>query len=109
MKLLSKTESILALFLSLLGGLGSGYLGLVLKQLYPILGWWPLLLVILGGPLAGYVYRKRAERLENLEMRLISANEKSGCNLKLRAHRDELIALELDLAKNLNLDVRLFQ
>ncbi len=93
----------LAVFLSLLGGLGSGCLGLVLSQLYPILGWWPLFLALIGAPMAGFVYRARAARKEALELRLISFHETKGSILRLRAHRDELIALELELAKNLQL------
>ncbi len=93
----------LAILLSLLGGLGAGCLGLVLRQLYPALGWWPLLLAAIGGPLAGLLYRRRASRIEALELRLMSFSEDKGSILRLRAHRDELIAMEIDLAKNLQL------
>ena len=93
----------LVLLLSILGALGSGSLGLVLKQLYPSLNWWPLCLAILGGPLAGYIYKKRAEREEMLEVRLVSLPDSPQSNLKIRAHRDELIALELELAETLKL------
>ncbi len=93
----------LALFLSILGGLGSGCLGLVLIQLFPELGWWPLLLAVIGGPVAGLIYRERSTRVESLELRLISSAEKNGSLLRIRAHRDELIAMELELAKTLEL------
>ena len=93
----------LAVFLSLLGGLGAGALGLVLRQLYPALGWWPLLLAFVGGPIAGYIYRQRSSRMENLELRLVSTEEKKGSILRIRAHRDELIAMEMELAKDLQL------
>ena len=93
----------LAVLLSIYGGLGSASLGLVIRQLYPFLGWWPLLLVILGGPAAGLVYRSRAERIESLEIRLMSSAEKETSILRIRAHRDELIAMELELAKSLQL------
>ena len=92
----------LALLLSLLGGVGAACLGLVLRQLIPALGWWPLLLALLG-PLAGIIYRQRARRSESLELRLLNSDAESGSTLRLRAHRDELIALELELGPRLEL------
>jgi len=92
----------LALLLSLLGGIGAGSLGLVVRQLLPQAGWWPLLLVLLG-PLAGWVYRRRAARPETVELRLISHDLATGSALRLRAHRDELIALELEMGPKLGL------
>jgi hypothetical protein len=92
----------LAVLLSLLGSIGAACLGLVLRQLWPLLGWWPLLLA-LGGPLAGVLYRRRAQREEALEVRLVSHDTATGSALRLRAHRDELIALELDLGPRLGL------
>jgi hypothetical protein len=92
----------LAILLSLLGGLGAGCLGLVLRQLAPALGWWPLLLALLG-PLAGAIYRRRAERAEVLELRLLSHDGATGSELRLRAHRDELIALEQAMGPKLGL------
>lgn len=92
----------LALLLSLLGGLGAACLGLVLRQLWPVLGWWPLLLALLG-PLAGLLYRRRAQREEAVELRLISHDSATGSALRLRAHRDELIALEQELGPQLGL------
>ena len=93
----------LQILLTILGGFGSGSLGLVLKQLYPNLNWWPLLLIVLGGPLAGFVYRKRAARVESLEVKLVSFSDQDGSRLRLRAHRDELIAIELELSESLKL------
>jgi len=92
----------LAVLLSLLGGVGAGCLALVLRQLLPALQWWPLLLIGLG-PLAGVLYRRRAERAESVELRLISHDQATGSALRLRAHRDELIALEQELGPNLGL------
>ncbi len=93
----------LAILLSMYGGLGSACLGLVIRQLYPSLGWWPLMLVIVGGPLAGLIYSKRSARIESFEFRLMSSDETLNSTLRIRAHRDELIALELELAKTLQL------
>ncbi len=93
---------LLAGLLSALGAVGAGCLGLVLRQLLPTLGWWPLALVALG-PLAGLLYRRRAERAESVELRLISHDGATGSALRLRAHRDELIALELELGPRLGL------
>ncbi len=97
------SSRLLAVFLSVLGGLGAGCLGLVIIQLHPSFGWWPLLLSCLGGPLAGIIYRQRASRIEALEMRLMNSPERIGSVLRIRAHRDELIALENELSKNLDL------
>jgi len=55
----------------------------------------------LGGPAAGFVYRRRAARMELLELRLMSSAEDEESILRIRAHRDELIAMELELAKSL--------
>jgi hypothetical protein len=92
----------LALLLSLLGGVGAACLGLVLCQLLPQLAWWPLLLGLLG-PGAGLLYRRRAERPEIVELRLLEGSPTSGCDLRLRAHRDELIALEQEMGPRLGL------
>lgn len=92
----------LSVLLSLLGGLGAACLGLVLRQLLPTLGWWPLLLV-LAGPLAGLLYRRRAARSESLELRLMSEPGSTDSTLRLRAHRDELIAIETELGPQLQL------
>jgi hypothetical protein len=93
----------LAVLLSLLGGLGAACLGLVLRQLWPLLGWWPVLLALLG-PAAGLIYRRRSQRAETLELRLIETTAAmGGSSLRLRAHRDELIALELELGPSLGL------
>jgi len=92
----------LAVLLSALGAVGAGCLGLVLRQLLPLLGWWPLLLIALG-PLAGLLYRRRAARAETVELRLISHDQATGSALRLRAHRDELIALEQEMGPKLGL------
>ena len=60
-------------------------------------------LLALLGPLAGVLYRRRAARPEILEVRLVSAPNSPASNLRLRAHRDELIALELELGPRLQL------
>jgi hypothetical protein len=93
----------LAVLLSLLGTVGASSLGLVVRELQPNLGWWPLLLAGLG-PLAGVIYRRRAARTEAVEIRLMNPPDQgTGSTIRLRAHRDELIALELELAGPLDL------
>ena len=92
-----------AVLLSIYGAFGGGSLGLVIAQLYPVLGWWPLLLSVILGPFAGWIYQRRAKRLEFVELRLVSCSLTQGSFLRLRAHRDELIAMELELAKSLQL------
>jgi hypothetical protein len=81
---------------------GAACLGLVLRQVLPSLGWWPLLLA-LAGPMAGVLYSRRAARPESLELRLMDEGTDGGSTLRLRAHRDELIAIERDLGAALEL------
>ena len=98
------SSKLLAIFLSLLGGLGSCALGLVVIQIYPYLGWWPILLGLIGGPLSGMIYFKKSAREETFELRLISNENSEGVTLiRLRAHRDELISLENELSDTLAL------
>ena len=96
------SSPILAVLLSIFGVLGAGCLGLVLLQLYPFLGWWPLLLAGIG-PVAGLFYQKKASRIEGVELRLINSDGSQGSTLRVRAHRDELIAMELELSNQLEL------
>ena len=98
------SSKLLAIFLSLLGGFGSCALGLVIIQIYPNLGWWPILLGCVGGPISGIIYFKKSARVEKFELRLISNddNEKMT-SMRLKAHRDELISLENELSEKLNL------
>ena len=49
------------------------------------------------------MYRKRSARIESLELKLMIDEDISGTILRLRAHRDELIAMELDLGQILKL------
>ena len=93
----------LVVFLSFLGGLGSACLGLVLIQLYPSLGWWPLLLAAIGAPLAGIIYRIKSEREESLEVKLLTADISEISIIRIKAHRDELIAIQLELSASLKL------
>ena len=97
------SSKLLALFLSILGGLGSCSLGLVIVQLYPNLSWWPILLGLIGGPLSGIIYFKKSSREETFEFRLVESEEYKTTHLRLRAHRDELIALETELKDPLGL------
>jgi len=93
----------LAIFLSILGCLGSCSLGLVLVQIYPFLNWWPILLGLVGGPLSGFLYYKNSQREEIFEFKLINENEIKFTQLRLSAHRDELIAFENELKDKLEL------
>tara|TARA_Y100001978_G_C23694045_1_gene436475 strand:+ start:2396 stop:2953 length:558 start_codon:yes stop_codon:yes gene_type:complete len=97
------SSKLLAIFLAFLGGLGSCALGLVIIQIYPILNWWPILLGLVGGPLSGFVYSKKSQREEIFEFKLIDENELKKTQLRLKAHRDELIAFENDLKDKLEL------
>ena len=98
------SSKLLAIFLSILGGFGSCALGLVIIQIYPVLGWWPILLGLIGGPLSGIIYFKNSAREEKFELRLITTEDKEATTLmRLRAHRDELISLESELSDKLQL------
>ncbi len=92
----------LAVLLSVLAAIGGSCFGLVLRQLSPELSWWPLMLIGLG-PVAGWIYRRRAARTETLELQLLNESDVAGSQLRLRAHRDELIAIELELGSQLQL------
>ena len=98
------SSKFLAIFLSLLGGFGSCSLGLVIIQIYPNLGWWPILLGLIGGPLSGMIYYKKSAREEKFELRLTSNDDnEETTSMRLRAHRDELISLENELSERLKL------
>jgi len=97
------SSTFLVIFLSCLGGLGSACLGLVLIQLYPSLSWWPLLLAAIGAPLAGIIYRVKSKREESLEVKLLSSDLSDISILRIKAHRDELIAIQLELSESLEL------
>ena len=98
------SSKLLAIFLSLLGGFGSCALGLVIIQIFPFFGWWPLLLGLIGGPFSGMIYFKKSAREEKFELRLISNTENEKMtSMRLRAHRDELISLENELSDRLEL------
>ena len=98
------SSKFLAIFLSLLGGFGSCALGLVIVQIYPTLGWWPIFLGLIGGPLSGMIYYNKAAREEKFELRLISNGDSGEMTaMRLRAHRDELISLENELSDRLEL------
>ena len=73
-------------------------LGLVVRQVQPSSAGtgWPCSLTRCD--------RKRAERQEGVEIRLMNPDgETGGSTIRVRAHRDELIALELELAGPLDL------
>ncbi len=97
------SSTFLAIFLSFLGGLGSACLGLVLIQLFPSLSWWPLLLALIGAPLSGSIYRLKSKREESLELKLLSSELSNSSILRIKAHRDELIAIQLELSESLEL------
>ena len=97
------SSKFLAIFLGILGGFGSCALGLVIIQIYPLLGWWPILLGFIGGPLSGVIYFKNSSREEKFELKLINKEDDAKTLMRLRAHRDELISLENELGKKLQL------
>ena len=67
------------------------------------MSWWPLLLAVIGAPLAGIIYRIKSKREESLEVKLLSSDLSDMSILRIKAHRDELIAIQLELSESLEL------
>jgi len=89
----------LAIFLSLLAGVGMLCLSLVLALLFPNAA---KILPVLGllGPLAGFFYWKQAGRVEKVALQVESLDSENEVPLnlvKVTAHRDELLELQRSL------------
>lgn len=89
----------LAIFLSVLAGIGMLCLALVLALLFPDAA---TILPLLGllGPLAGFFYWKQAGRVETVALQvesLMSDNDAPLNLVKVTAHRDELLELQRSL------------
>ena len=86
----------LAIFLTFLAACGLLCLALVLSLLYPSLGSFFLLLLLLA-PAAGIFYWRKAGRLEQVFLKvepLPSPDEGEQTIITVTAHRDELIQLQ---------------
>ena len=81
-------------FVTLMAASGLLCLGLVLDMAVPALGSVGLALVA-GAPVAGRLYWQRARREEAVELVFEPADQ--GSQLKVTAHRDELLAMEAQL------------
>ena len=92
----------LALLLTALGCCGGVALGLVISQVVPESHPWPLALG-LAGLAAAPVYLRRAQRREQLAIRLLTPDQVVPSRLVMRVHRDELLAAEAALGKALQL------
>ena len=89
----------LAIFLSLLAGVGFVCLGLVLSFLYPQSGNTFLLLTAIA-PVTGYFYWQQAGRTEKVDLKVEPAgiDEQTAQTLMtIAAHRDELIQLQQNI------------
>ena len=62
-----------------------------------------MLLALIGAPLAGFIYRVKSNREESLEVKLLSSDLSDSSILRIKAHRDELIAIQLELSESLEL------
>lgn len=86
----------MAMFLSFLAGLGTLCLALVLSMLFPNVGNLFLSLLLLS-PLAGVFYWQKAGRLEQVLLTVATKdggeNTQSHCQVRVTAHRDELVVL----------------
>ena len=93
----------LAVLLAFLGCSGGAALGLVVSQaLTDSSPPWPLALGLVGLT-AAPVYLRRAQRQEQLEIRLLTPDQVVPSRLVMRVHRDELLAVEAELGKTLQL------
>lgn len=92
----------LAVLLAVLGCCGGAALGLAISQMLPGGQPWPLALG-LAGLAAAPVYLRRAQRHEQLAIRLLTPDQVVPCRLAMRVHRDELLAVEAELEKTLQL------
>lgn len=89
----------LAMFLTVLAGVGLLCLSLVLAVLFPQSTWYPGFLVLLA-PLAGAFYWKGATRLERVTLQVASTTDRlepGQSIVTVSAHRDELAALRRSL------------
>jgi hypothetical protein len=92
----------LAIFLSFLAGVGGLCLGLVLSVSLPNVPYLWLAFVAVA-PLAGGFYWQKAGRVEQVSFKLEASNDHAttatvaGSLIKVRAHRDELEALQQSL------------
>ena len=94
----------LAVLLALLGCCGGVALGLVISQVLPQTHRWPLALGLVG-LVAVPTYLRRAQRQEQLEIRLLTPDQVVPSRLVMRVHRDELLAVEAQLGKALQLQL----
>ncbi|TAD79065.1 MAG: cofactor assembly of complex C subunit B [Oscillatoriales cyanobacterium] len=86
----------LAVFLSILAAGGLLCLGLVLSMTVPQIQGAGLGLVLLA-PAAGWFYQRKAQRTERVQLQLETNEAGAIARLWVKAHRDELIALEESL------------
>lgn len=90
----------LAIFLSLLAGVGAACLGLVISMEIPQVGLWGLVAIAIA-PVAGWFYRSKAQRTEQVTLLVRGDfdNSQSVPKTKLRitAHRDEIESLRVAL------------
>jgi len=91
----------LAIFLSLLAGVGGGCLALVLGLLWPAVGYgWASVLLV--APLAGRFYWTRANRQETVIITLSPLPDQSDhTQVQVQGHRDELAVLRQSLGVTL--------
>jgi hypothetical protein len=88
---LVRASSFLAIFLTGLAAGGAMCLALVLSMLFPQVGNWFLLLVLVA-PLAGWFYWRGSERIERVKLK-VTANENMPAAptlVTISGHRDEL-------------------
>lgn len=87
---------LLAVFLSVLAAGGLLCLGFLLSMAWPQSQGAGLGLVLLA-PVAGWFYQRKAQRPERVQLQLETDEQGAIARLWVKAHRDELIALEESL------------
>ena len=94
----------LAVFLTLLATVGLVCLSLVLSMLFPHIGTFFLVIVLLS-PLSGLLYWQKAGRIEKVLLDIKKANQNEPNflgQITVTAHRDELIQLQKTLKLKLS-------
>ncbi|MGB8702006.1 MAG: cofactor assembly of complex C subunit B [Thermosynechococcaceae cyanobacterium] len=91
-----RASGALAIFLSVLAAVGALCMGLVLSVQFPTIGYGGLSMVLMA-PLAGWFYRRNAQRTEQVILAVQSLEAHQQTELRVTAHRDEIKALQTTL------------
>ena len=96
----------LATLLTGLAACGALCIALVLSMLFPAVGsWFALLLVV--APLAGWFYWQGSSRIEQVRLKVVAQeDEKSPTSIRISGHRDELAVFQETLQLCVREDIK---